>query len=58
MTFDEKFFMYLENDDLCKRLIQINEKIYIVPKSKIKHQCVNETNIKCNLEFGFLGRLG
>ena len=35
--FDENFFMYLENDDLCKRLIDCGERIYIVPKSKIKH---------------------
>ena len=35
--FDENFFMYLENDDLCKRLINKNENIFIVPKSKIKH---------------------
>ena len=35
--FDENFFMYLENDDLCKRLNDKNENIYIVPKSKIKH---------------------
>ena len=35
--FDENFFMYLENDDLCKRAIKKGEKIYIIPKSKIKH---------------------
>ena len=35
--FDENFFMYLENDDLCKRLIDCGESIYVVPKSKIKH---------------------
>ena len=35
--FDENFFMYLENDDLCKRLIDCGERIYVVPKSKIKH---------------------
>ncbi len=35
--FDEKIFMYLENDDLCKRVKEQNEKIYIVPTSKIKH---------------------
>ena len=42
--FDENFFMYLENDDLCKRLITFNQNIVIVPKSKIKHlgaQAVN-----------------
>ena len=35
--FDENFFLYLENEDLCKRLIEKNEDIYIVPKSKIHH---------------------
>ena len=35
--FDENFFMYLENDDLCKRIKNRNEKIYIVPSCKIKH---------------------
>ena len=35
--FDENIFLYLENDDLCKRVIDNNENIYIVPKSKIKH---------------------
>ena len=42
--FDEKFFMYLENDDFCKRLNNKNENIYIIPKSQIKHlggQAVN-----------------
>jgi N-acetylglucosaminyl-diphospho-decaprenol L-rhamnosyltransferase len=35
--FDENFFMYLENDDLCKRIKDNNEKIIIVPSSKINH---------------------
>tara|TARA_B100001939_G_scaffold76801_1_gene64786 strand:- start:102 stop:974 length:873 start_codon:yes stop_codon:yes gene_type:complete len=35
--FDENFFLYLENEDLCKRLIEINEDIYVIPKSKIDH---------------------
>ena len=35
--FDENFFLYLENEDLCKRLIEKNENIYIIPKSKIHH---------------------
>ena len=36
-VFDEKIFMYLENDDLCKRVKKKNEKIFIIPDSKIKH---------------------
>ena len=35
--FDENFFLYLENDDFCKRIQSINENIFIVPKSKIYH---------------------
>ena len=35
--FDENFFMYLENDDFCKRLSQCNQNIFIIPKSRIKH---------------------
>ena len=35
--FDENIFMYLENDDLCKRVTDNNENIYIVPKSKVSH---------------------
>jgi GT2 family glycosyltransferase len=35
--FDENFFMYLENDDLCKRIRDANEDIFIIPNSKIKH---------------------
>ncbi len=35
--FDENIFLYLENDDLCKRIIENGESIYVVPKSKIKH---------------------
>jgi GT2 family glycosyltransferase len=35
--FDENFFLYLENDDLCKRINDNDEFIYVVPTSKIKH---------------------
>ena len=35
--FDENFFLYLENDDFCKRLSSINENIFVVPRAKIHH---------------------
>ena len=34
--FDENIFLYLENDDLCKRINKF-ESIYIVPTSKVDH---------------------
>ena len=35
--FDENFFLYLENEDLCKRLKDNGKHIYIVPSAKIHH---------------------
>jgi len=51
--FDENFFMYLENDDLCKRMIDANEDIYIVPASKIKHLGGKAVDVKFNDEIEF-----
>ncbi len=44
--FDENFFMYLENDDLCKRLREKEQNIFIVPKSRIKHLGAKAVNSK------------
>jgi N-acetylglucosaminyl-diphospho-decaprenol L-rhamnosyltransferase len=44
--FDENFFMYLENDDLCKRVLDADENIYIIPNSKIKHLGGKAVDIK------------
>ena len=35
--FDENFFFYFEEIDLCKRLISHGKKIYLVPDIKINH---------------------
>jgi GT2 family glycosyltransferase len=37
LFFDEDFFLYLENDDLCLRAKKLGEKIYIVKDSIIEH---------------------
>jgi len=44
--FDENFFMYLENDDLCKRIKDIGEKIFVVPNAKINHLGAKAVNPK------------
>ena len=44
--FDENIFLYLENDDLCKRIIDNEEKIYVVPTSKINHLGASAVNKK------------
>ena len=51
--FDENFFMYLENDDLCKRIIDIDENIFIVYTSKIKHLGGKAVDSKYNNEVEF-----
>ena len=35
--FDENFFFYFEEIDLCKRLINHGQKIYLIPEIKIDH---------------------
>jgi len=35
--FDENFFLYFEEIDLCKRVIKNGKKIFLIPKAKIKH---------------------
>ena len=35
--FDDNFFLYLEEIDLCKRLRLMNVKIFIDPSIKVKH---------------------
>ena len=35
--FDEDFFFYFEEIDLCKRLVDRGKKIYLVPDIKINH---------------------
>ena len=43
--FDENIFLYLENDDLCKRINNF-ESIYIVPRSKVNHLGASAVNKK------------
>ena len=39
--FDENFFMYLENTDMCIRTEKNGGSIFVVPKSKMLHQGAN-----------------
>ena len=48
--FDEKFFMYLENVDLCLRAMENNGKIFIVKNSKINHLGAKAVDDKYNDE--------
>ena len=36
--FDEKFFLFLENDDLCKRIKTKGNKIYVIKNAYIDHK--------------------
>ena len=51
--FDENFFLYLENDDLCKNLKKNNESIYIIPRSKIKHLGGKAVDSKYEIEIEY-----
>ena len=43
--FDNSFFLYLEEIDLCKRVKKRKEKIFIIKDSKIKHLAAKSSNI-------------
>ena len=48
--FDENIFMYLENNDLCKRVIDNGESIFVIPKAKIKHLAAKTVDSKFKYE--------
>ena len=48
--FDEKIFMYLENDDLCLRMRRKGEKIFICSSSRINHLGAKAVNKKFSYE--------
>ncbi len=48
--FDENFFMYLENNDLCKRVISQGGSIYVVPRSRINHLAARTVDQKFEYE--------
>ena len=51
--FDESFFMYLENNDLCKRVKDKGGSIYVVPRSKINHLAAKAVDKKFEDEVEF-----
>ena len=48
--FDENFFLYLEEIDLCKRLKNKEENIFINKDAKILHFAAKSTNLGCEFE--------
>ena len=44
--FDENFFMYLENSDLCRRIIYNGGSMFMVPKAEINHLAAKAVNNK------------
>ena len=48
--FDENFFFYFEEIDLCERLIKNGKKIYLVPDIRIKHDGAQSHDASINQE--------
>ena len=49
--FDENIFLYLENDDLCKRVKKSGQKIFVIKNSIIDHKGSSSSSIKNDPEF-------
>jgi len=54
--FDERYFMYLEDTDLCIRLRKKGWKIIYVPKAIIWHKVAQSSGIGSNLNDYFISR--
>ena len=52
--FDENFFLYLENNDLCKRIKFLGENIYIIKNSSVKHLGASSANSKFSQKIEYL----
>jgi len=52
--FDENFFLFLENNDLCLRVKKRNEKLYIIKNSKIIHLRGKSSDDKYSKELEYL----
>ena len=48
--FDERFFLYFEDIDLCRRIRSKNKKIYLISSIKIKHEGASSSDISINDE--------
>ncbi|WP_099340700.1 glycosyltransferase family 2 protein [Candidatus Fonsibacter ubiquis] len=48
--FDENFFLFLEEIDLCKRIKNSGGKIFLVKKSKVQHFAKQATENNLNIE--------
>ena len=52
--FDENIFLYLENDDLCKRVKKNGQKIFVIKNSIVDHKGSSSSSIKNDPEFEYL----
>ena len=48
--FDENFFLFLEEIDLCKRIKNEGKKIFIIQKSKVRHLAKQASGNSLNIE--------
>tara|TARA_B100001741_G_scaffold311619_1_gene313149 strand:- start:551 stop:1411 length:861 start_codon:yes stop_codon:yes gene_type:complete len=52
--FDDSFFLYLENTDLCLRVKNKKENMFIIKDSKIEHLGFSSTSISKNKDIEYL----
>lgn len=49
-SFDEKFFLYFEENDLSNRVRKLGYELYIIPESKVIHKVGQSTKNLMNME--------
>ena len=54
--FDERFFMYYEDEDLCRRIKQVDHVIYCLPDAKAIHYCAQSLKTSQRAAMGRIQR--
>jgi len=54
LFFDENFFLYLENNDLCKKVKSLGENIYIIKNSSVIHLGASSANSRFSQKIEYL----
>lgn len=44
--FDTVFFLYCEEEDICKRVWDFGKKVYFIPKAEVFHEAGGSTEKK------------
>ena len=55
-SFDKRYFMYYEDNDICMRIKKLGKKIYYVPKGRVWHLNAGSSSVGGSIQDYFISR--